>query len=169
MVSSKLKNIFHSKKIRKTLKKREFPAVGNSGKIGLIIDSKDLDSAGSLLEIYKDLEVEKGDFSIVVCGETNLDEKRINAEILKPDDLSVSGNFKSEKIRDFADGHFDLLICYLGKRNLAGTLLAAETKATKKFGNKPDEFGVFDVEISAANISEFQQEVIKYYRIFKRK
>ncbi|MCH4824192.1 hypothetical protein ML462_13520 [Gramella lutea] len=168
MVSSKLKNVFHSKKIRKTLKKREFPSERNSGRIGLIIDSGDLDSANFIFEIYKDLEIEKGDFRIVICGEVNPEIGEIDADVLRPDGISISGNFKSERIRDFAGTHFDLLICFFGKKNLAGILLAAETMATKKFGNKPDEFGVFDVEISAINIAEFQQEVIKYFRIFKR-
>ncbi len=168
MVSSTLKSLFHAKKIRQTVKNRSAFHGKNSGKIGLIIADQNLETSRPLLELHKLLEINDQDLKIIICHDQDPEIPGRNVEILKPEGVSVSGKFKSEKIRDFAKENFDFLICYFTERNLSGVLLAAETAAGKKFGNKPDEFDVFDVEIGAGNIEEFQQEVKKYFEIFKK-
>ena len=168
MISSKLKRIIYSKKIRNALKNKSLLDNESLDKIGLITDAKSLENKGDLLNLHKLLELKKEDLKIVVCGSgIKLDKPEV--EVLDPKELTVSGEFKAEGIREFVQDRFDFIICYFSEKNQVGSLLAAEVYGRVKFGNKPDEYGIYDVEINSGSADEFLEEVLKYYRIFKKK
>ena len=169
MITTKLKNIVFSKKIRKAINNKASLDRGISGKVGLIIDAENFENFKELSVIYRKLGLKKEDFSLVVCGSAHLLPENMDADFLDPKEITVSGEFKSERIRDFARDRYDFLICHLSEKNQAGYLLAAVTNAGIKLGNHPDEFGIYDVEIFSDSLEEFQHEVIKYFRIFKNK
>lgn len=164
----KLKSLIYTKRIRRTLGKKTFSNSGATGKVGLIIDTENLESKLLLKKLYQDLEVSKENFRIVVCGNQNELPETFEADVLKPKEISIAGEFKSAGIRDFASENFDILICNFTGSNIIGSLLAAETKASVKIGNKPDEFGIYDLEIDTNDIMVFQQEILKYLKILKR-
>ena len=140
-----------------------------SGRIGLILDGANIENKKPLLDLFSLLDIEKKDFKVAICGETSREIEGLEAEILRSDEISISGKFKSEAIRSFASQDFDFLICFFTRKNLAGALLAAESRAEIKIGNKPDAFSLFDVEINTADVEEFQQEVSKYIGILKNR
>ncbi|TRO67006.1 DUF6913 domain-containing protein [Christiangramia sabulilitoris] len=165
MFSSKIKSITCNRKIRKALRDRQYSARGNNTRVGVITDLADLRSFSGF---YKDLGIKTEDFSVVVCGsiaEQGIDLKNI---VLDPKEISLTGEFRSEPTKAFLRQDYNLLICYFSQENRGGSLLAAETMAGKKFGNKPDHYGIYDVEIYADSICEFKEEIIKYYKIFKK-
>jgi len=167
MISGNLKNIIYSKKIKKALDAKASSFNGGSGRTGLIIDAENFDSKLELTRLYNLIGIKEACFKIVVCGVSNKIQEDIDAAILDPKEVSVSGNFKSEAIRDFSKEPFDFLICYFSKKNRIGSLLAVESQATFKIGNSPDDYGIYDVEIKAKNTEVFQQEVLKYLKILK--
>lgn len=164
----KLKSLIYTKRIRRALGKKVFSNSGNSGKAGLIIDAENLESKWKLTDLYKDLGVNRENFRIVVCGNEIELPETIDADFLKSKEVSITGDFKSERIKDFANDRFDYLICYFTEKNIVGSLLAAETNASVKIGNKPDEFGVYDLEIDSKDVVIFRQEMLKYLKILKR-
>lgn len=168
MIAGKLKNIIHSKKIRRSLLNGRLSREGNSGKIGLIIDDEKFESGQKLIELYKFPGINKIDFKVVFCGNSDKIPENLEADVLTIKDISLLGDFKTESIRRFASEDFDFLICYFSENNTAGYLLAAESLANIKIGNSPDSYGIFDVEIHAKKIDVFQQEVLKYLKILKK-
>ena len=169
MITSKLKSIIYSKKIRKALNNKAISDMQNSGKVGLIIDAENFDRSKELLEIYSRLGINKKDLKLVICGSADLLPEGLDAEILNPKEISVSGEFRSEGIKDFARDRYDFLICYFSEKCQTGSLLAVITNAGIKLGNHPDEYGIYDVAIFSDSLEEFQQEVIKYFKILKKK
>lgn len=168
MITGKLKNLIFSRRIKKALRRDDFRSELNSGKIGLIIDAENAEDKKSLFQIYNDLDFEQQDLKIVICGTEVIVPEGLNADVLDPKEISTKGDFKSEVILKFKEENFDFLVCHFSKPSKAGCLLAAETKATVKIGNSPDDYGIYDVEIDAQEISVFQQEIIKYIKIFKK-
>lgn len=168
MISGRLKNRIYSKKIKKALLTNAISIDENSGNIGLIVDNKTFNSLSELAELYKLIGIKKECFKIVVCGSPKKISDKSEVSFLTPKDISVSGDFKSESIINFAEEGFDFLICHFSETNTAGSLLAAETKARIKIGNSPDTYSIYDVEIQAEEIEVFQQEVLKYLKILKK-
>lgn len=169
MIPSQIKNAFYSKKIRRTLKNRNRAHKNFDDKLGLITDINDVESLEIIAGIAGELRFKKEDFSIVLCDSEIVSSSNLDMLHLRSKEISASGNFKSEAIRAFASNSHELLLCYFTEKNIIGSMLAAETNARLIFGNKPDDFGIYDVEITAENAKVFQQEVLKYYRIFKTK
>ncbi|PTX43756.1 hypothetical protein C8P64_2289 [Christiangramia gaetbulicola] len=167
MINSKLKSIIYSRKIRKALNNKVSSDRSFSGKVGLIIDAENFEKTKRLFELYKDLGIDKKDLSIVVCGSKDEFPENSDFKILDLKEITVSGEFKSETIRGFARDRYDFLICHFSEKSQAGSLLAAVTNAGIKVGNHPDEYGIYDVEVFSNSLEDFQQEVIKYYRILK--
>lgn len=168
MISGRLKNIIYSKKISRALKKRTSLSNGSSGKIGLIVDAKNFQSKRGLTEVYKLIGIKKEYFKIVICGTPAEIPDDLKADILLPREVSISGAFKAEAIRNFSQEGFSFLICHFSEKNKIGSLLAAETKASVKIGNSPDEYGIYDVEVQTRELDVFQQEVLKYIEILKK-
>lgn len=166
MISLKLKSITRNRKIRKALRDRRYPENRDEGKVGLITDLAD---ERLLSGLYRDLKIAKDDFLIVTCKSGQELPKQGDKLILDKKEVSLTGEFRSEQIQDFLTKEFDLLICFFSEEYEAGSLLAAQTVAGRKFGNKPDPFGIYDLEILAHDPGEFKEEVIKYFRIFKKK
>jgi len=167
MIADRLKNILYSNKIKRTLSEKAVLSDASSGKIGLIIDAESFDSKQGLTGLYKSLGVKKSDFKIVIFGHSEIIPLSLEIDFLRPKEVSVSGCFKVEAIRDFAKGKFDFLICYFSEKSKIGYLLAAETNAAIKIGNSPDAYGIYDVEIQTKEINAFEQEVLKYIKIIK--
>ncbi|WP_148264586.1 DUF6913 domain-containing protein [Christiangramia forsetii] len=163
-----MKNIIYSKKIRKSLAESAFSFEGNLGKTGIIIDAESFASNQELTTLYNFIGTKEGCPKIVVCGTPDKISEDIDAVILDPKEVSVSGNFKAEEIRSFSKEPFDFLICYFSKKNRVGSLLAAESQVKFKIGNSPDEYGIYDVEVKANTMNVFQQEVLKYLKILKK-
>ncbi|SDR67939.1 hypothetical protein SAMN04488552_0456 [Christiangramia echinicola] len=168
MISSKLKRFFYAKKIRKVLKNKPLLDIESLDKIGFITDAESFKNNDEFLNLHKQLEHKKADLKIVVCG-SGIDLDRLQVEVLDPKEVTFSGEFKSAGIQNFIQEHYDFIICYFSENNLLGSLLAAEAYGRVKIGNKPDDYGIYDVEINSGNKEEFLEEVIKYYRIFKKK
>ncbi|MCM8570653.1 hypothetical protein NE848_14755 [Gramella jeungdoensis] len=168
MISGKLKSYFFSKKIRHALSEKSRPFNDFSGKAGLIIDAENLDEKWNLADFYRLVPLKKEDYSIAVCGSRESLPEDLDVPVLDPKEISVKGEFKSEAIRSFAEEGFDFLICHLSDKSTASVLLSAVTKAGVKIGNKPDEYGIYDVEIDSGDIEVFQQEALKYLKILKK-
>jgi len=150
------------------LNKEASSSNGNSGKIGLIIDAENFQSKRGLTDLYKWIGIKKESFKIVICDIPAEMPDELKADILIPREVSISGKFKAEAIQGFLQEDFSFLICYFSEKNKIGSLLAAETKASVKIGNSPDEYGIYDVEVQTKSIDVFQQEVLKYIEILKK-
>ncbi|MCB7479665.1 DUF6913 domain-containing protein [Christiangramia sediminis] len=168
MISGKLKNIICSNRIKRHLRKEAFSSNRNSGKIGLIIDAENFQSKRGLTDLYKLIGIKKESFKIVFCGIPAEMADELNADILIPREVSISGKFKAEAIRNFLQEDFSFLICYFSEKNKIGSLLAAEANANVKIGNSPDEYEIYDVEVQTKGIDVFQEEVLKYIEILKK-
>lgn len=168
MIPGKLKNIIYSKRIRKALGNKALGPDGNSGKIGLIIDAENFKYKRGLTDLYKLIEIKKNSFKIVICGTPSEIPDDLKADILIAAEVSISGEFKAKAIKNFLQEDFSFLICHFSEKNKIGSLLAAETKASVKIGNSPDEYGIYDVEVQTEQIDVFQQEVLKYIKILKK-
>ena len=168
MIASKLKDIVYSKKIRKALKNKLLHDNEFLDKIGLILDAESFKNYGELSNLHNLLGVKKEDLRIAVCA-SGIDVSKPGVAFLDPKEVSISGEFKADGIKDFVQDRYDFVICYFSEMNRSGSLLAAEACARMKFGNKPDRYGIYDVEINSGSLDEFLEEVKKYYRIFKKK
>lgn len=168
MISGKLKRIIYLKKIRRALSHDRMSPGELSGKAGLIIDAENLDEKWKLADFYRLVQLKKENFQIVVCGSRKNLPEDLDAVILDEKEISVTGEFRSEEIRNFTEEKFECLICYLSERTVASALLSALTSAAVKIGNKPDLYGVYDIEIDSQSIEVFQQEALKYLKILKK-
>lgn len=168
MITGKLKNIIYSKKIRTTLDNQGSPVDKTSGKIGLIIDAENFNSKEKLIDLYKLIGIEKENFKIVVFGAADKFPEKLEADFLLKKEVSITGEFIAESIRNFTKEKFNFLICHFSENNKIGCLLAAETSASVKIGNSPDEYGIYDVEVRTDDLEIFQQEVLKYLKILKK-
>ncbi|MCP9199741.1 hypothetical protein MKO06_07485 [Gramella sp. GC03-9] len=168
MIGSKIKAKLLPGLIRKAKKANARPLVSGSGRIGLIVDAKDLEKKSGLLKIHDLAGYPKKDCKLVICGSRKEIVDVNFPVILDPSEISIGGKFESEDIRNFIATEFDFLICNFSESCLHGMLLAASSKVSVKIGNSPDEFGVFDLEIEAENPDVFQQETLKYIEIFKK-
>lgn len=167
MISGKLKDFFVLKKIHQALKSERFYSEGLLGKAGLIVDSKNISEKSKLIELHKIVGLSEGQFKTVICGSRN-DLEEVSGMVLDPKEISLAGEFRSEEIREFSQDNFDFIVCYFSEANPVGALLAARTQASVKIGNKPDIFGIYDLEIDADSIDIFQKEALKYLKILKK-
>lgn len=168
MISGKLKSFICSKKIRRALSSNGLNDRGFSGKAGLIIDAENLEEKCKLADFYESAGLKKENFSVVVCGSRKNLPEDLAAIVLDPKEITITGEFRSDEIRSFAEENFDFVICYLSKTSIASALLAAVAKSKIRIGNKPDEYGIYDVEIDSNKVEVFQQEALKYLRILKK-
>ncbi|MDX1761608.1 MAG: hypothetical protein R3218_05585 [Christiangramia sp.] len=168
MIPAKLKQTIYSKRIRKAINGRVKNSNSGNGKIGIITDAEDTGEIRSLLKLSEELGFKNSKLKLVLSGTEAEIPGNVNGIYLNPKEVSISGKFRSEEIKSFAAENFEILICYLREKQNPGLLLAAESKASLVFGNSPDDFGLYDVEIKTGGIEDFQQEIKKYYRIFKR-
>ncbi len=167
MISGKLKDVFLVKQIRKALKSEKSDFEGFQEKAGLIIDVENIHEKRKLTEFHKLIGLPEKNFKTVVCGSRG-DLNEVSGMILDLKEISLGGYFKSEEIRAFSQENFDFIICHFSDVNPAGLLLAARTQASVKIGNKPDEYGIYDLEIDAGSIDIFQKEALKYLKILKK-
>jgi hypothetical protein len=168
MIPAKLKSLIYSNRIRGMLNKNVTSAGIRSEKIGLIIDAEDRKALSVLANLYKEAGIAKENFRIVLCGEAEDLPEGIVAAALKPREVSVTGEFKSVEIQKFAQEEFNYLVSFLPGKSQVGSLLTAVCHARIKFGNCPDDYGIYDVEINALKAEVFQRELIKYFKILKR-
>lgn len=169
MISGKIKNALYAKKIKNAVKSRAGSNVFASGKLGLITDAEDTETIKILASLPEELGFKTGDSRFILCDAeaeliTGLKYIRLNSK-----EVNTSGVFKSEAVKELFSEDFKLLICFFSEKQTAGTLLATRLNSGLIFGNTPDRFGVYDVEISAGSVRDFQQEVKKYFKIFKTK
>ena len=168
MISGKLKSYFYTKKIRGATAANRIAFDEYSGKAGVIIDAENFDEKWKLSEFYKLVQLKKEDFRIVVCGSRDSLPEDLDADVLDPREIGLMGEFKCEAIKGFSEEGFDFLICHFSGNSIAAVLLSAVTGAGVKIGNRPDEYGIYDVEIDSGEIEVFQQEVLKYLKILKK-
>ena len=167
MISGRLKSILYSRKIRRILGTKTSSSNAASGKAGLIIDAEDFDNKWKLAEFYRLAGIKKENFRVIVCSSAENSPEIPCADTLFPGEVSMKGDFKAAAIRDFAEEDLDFIICHFSESIIA-SLLTAVSKAAVKIGNSPDEYGIYDVEIDAADIDVFQQEALKYLKILKK-
>lgn len=138
-----------------------------SGKAGLIIDAEDFDNKRKLTQFYRLAGIKKENFRFIISGSVENIPEVNGAHILIPGEVSVKGEFRNQAVRDFSVENLDFIICHFSK-NISASLLAAVSNAAVKIGNGPDDYGIYDVEINAGKIEDFQQEALKYLKILKQ-
>ena len=164
MIPLKIKHAIYSRNIRKRLENRQ-RLLDAKANLGIITDAENPEVLRQMEDLSAMLGFSTENLNLVVCDAKPDSGSRIIP--LKSNEISTSGKFKSKALKDFVSKDYDLLICYFTKRQVPGALLAAEVKAKLIFGNKPDHFDLFDLEISGEGFEIFQQEIKKYYKIFK--
>ncbi len=85
-------------------------------------------------------------------------------------DISLGGLFKSERVTNFTEQHFDLLISYYDVQKPALLLVTKSSKAKFKVGFQTIDKRVNHLSINsiAENYSEFISELFKYLKILKK-
>ncbi|GAA4325893.1 hypothetical protein GCM10023115_39760 [Pontixanthobacter gangjinensis] len=168
MIPVRLKHAIYSRKIRKALNRKENSRENVNRKIGIITDAADGESIQKLVKLSGELGFKKEELKLVVLGANFEVSGMVKVIKLDTREVSASGKFRSQEILDFLAEEFELLVCYFSNKQELASLLAAEARSGMVFGNAPDNFGLYQVEVHAADLDIFQQEIKKYYRIFKR-
>ncbi len=165
MIPLTLRTILHSRKIRRMLEERPVVKGEDTKKIGVITDVKEPQVFADLCQIW---DIAEKNFRLVHCVSEKEAQNDESVLVLHAKEVGFKGNFRSEAIRNFAGDRYDFVVCYISDTCQAGALLAAQVNAKYKIGNAPDKFGIYDLEIHSGNVREFREEVLKYYKIFKK-
>lgn len=139
------------------------------GTVGVILDQKDFSDIGLFVNELKKRGVQKEAVSFLIFNHdksTNLSE----GISFKSSDFSSSGELRNEKVKEFLNKPFDMLINYYDTEAIILVWASAYSKARLKVGFSSIKTPVnhFSIELATNKYKEYIDELFKYIKLLKQ-
>jgi hypothetical protein len=140
------------------------------GKIGLILDSEDLELKESFQRLKEEMGVSDRDFHVITCKNKRLKNDIFHGPVFTHRDLSWNGKIKNGEVELFLEHDYHLLINYTEEENKLALLLVSLCRAALKAGRGTAAEDLLDLSIScpAGEPEVFIEELKKYLKIIKK-
>jgi len=142
---------------------------GNIQTVGILAESRLFEAYDFTKKLSENFKIKAEDFKVLLYENPNVDNINISYPGFYEKDFGLYGKIKSDKVKNFADTKFDILINYCPSTNLFANVLLIHSKAKLKAGfyNENDEFYAISVKVSDNKIDTFNEELTRYLNILK--
>lgn len=171
MISKIIKDFFLKRKVNKKLINYQLQVSLNKiVKVGVLIDGNYFTKQEALIDEIVKHGIAKE--NIEILSFVNKKNKTLleKFDYFFRKDITFGGLFKSERVTNFTDQHFDMLISYYDVQKPTLLLVTRNTKANFKVGFQTIDKRINHLTINtvAENYTEFISELFKYLKILKK-
>ena len=171
MISKIIKDFFLKRKVNKKLLNYQLQVSSDKiVKVGVLIDGNYFTNQEELISEILKYGIEKNNIEILSFVNKNKKTLLEKFDHFFRKDISLGGLFKSERVTNFTEQHFDLLISYYDVQKPALLLVSKSSKAKFKVGFQTIDKRINHLSINsvAENYTEFISELFKYLKILKK-
>lgn len=171
MISKIIKDFFLKRKINKKLINYQLQVSSDKiVRIGVLIDGNYFMNQEALVDEIGKYGIVKENIEILSFVNKNKKTLLEKFDYFFRKDISFGGLFKSERVTNFTEQHFDLLISYYDIQKPALLLVSRSSKAKFKVGFQTIDKRINHLSINtvAENYTEFISELFKYLKILKK-
>lgn len=171
MISKIIKDFFLKRKVNKKLINYQLQVSSDKiVKVGVLIDGNYFTNQEDLIKEIEKHGIAKENIEILSFVNKNKKTLLEKFDYFFRKDISFGGLFKSERVTNFTDQHFDMLISYYDVQKPTLLLVSKSSKAKFKVGFQTIDKRVNHLSINtvAENYSEFISELFKYLKILKK-
>lgn len=171
MISKIIKDFFLKRKVNKKLINYQLQVSSDKiVKVGVLIDGNYFTNQEALITEIEKQGIAKDNIEILSFVNKNKKTLLEKFDYFFRKDISFGGLFKSERVTNFTDQHFDLLISYYDIQKPTLLLVSRSSKAKFKVGFQTIDKRINHIAIStvAENYTEFISELFKYLKILKK-
>ena len=171
MISKIIKDFFLKRKVNKKLLNYQLQVSSDKiVKVGVLIDGNYFTNQEELISEILKYGIEKNNIEILSFVNKNKKTLLEKFDYFFRKDISLGGLFKSERVTNFTEQHFDLLIRYYDVQKPALLLVSKSSKAKFKVGLQTIDKRINHLSINsvAENYTEFISELFKYLKILKK-
>lgn len=161
--------------LKRTIKKLQTPAKASTfdeiQKVGLLIDSSQVDVSVSLYDTLKGAFPAHVKFQMVCYFDKPKEAVLVqNGLGISRRDFSIFGEIKNQQLKDFLNEDVDVLINYYDRKKAILLYITHHAKASLKVGLSQADVSDLDLSIgvSKENTSVFVAEFIKYLKVLKK-
>ena len=171
MISKIIKDFILKRKVNKKLLNYQLQVSSDKiVKVGVLIDGNYFTNQEKLISEILKYGIEKNNIEILSFVNKNKKTLLEKFDYFFRKDISLGGLFKSERVTNFTEQHFDLLISYYDVQKPALLLVSKSSKAKFKVGFQTIDKRINHLSINsvAENYTEFISELFKYLKILKK-
>ena len=171
MIYKIVKDFFLKRNVNNKLKNYQLQLSSNKiVKVGVLIDANYFMNQEELIEEIVKHGILRENIDILSFVNKNRKTILEKFDYFFRKDISVGGLFKSERVTNFTEHSFDLLISYYDIQKPTLLLVTRSSKAKFKVGFQTIDKRVNHLVINsvAENYSEFISELFKYLKILKK-
>lgn len=171
MISKIIKDFFLKRKINKKLTNYQLQVSSDKiVSVGVLIDGNYFTNQEVLIAEIMKYGITKDNIEILSFVNKNKKTLLEKFDYFFRKDISFGGLFKSERVTNFTDQYFDLLISYYDVQKPTLLLVSRSSKAKFKVGFQTIDKRVNHLSINtvAENYTEFISELFKYLKILKK-
>lgn len=171
MISKIIKDFFLKRKVNKKLINYQLQvSLDEIVKVGVLIDGNYFTNQEALLKEIEKHGIAKENIEILSFINKNNKTLLEKFDYFFRKDISFGGLFKSERVTNFTDQQFDLLISYYDVQKPTLLLVTKSSNAKFKVGFQTIDKRINHLSINtvAENYTEFISELFKYLKILKK-
>jgi hypothetical protein len=171
MISKIIKDFFLKRKVNKKLINYQLQVSPDKiVKVGVLIDGNYFTNQEDLIKEIEKHGIAKENIEILSFVNKNKKTLLEKFDYFFRKDISFGGLFKSERVTNFTDQHFDMLISYYDVQKPTLLLVSKSSKAKFKVGFQTIDKRINHLSINsvAENYAEFISELFKYLKILKK-
>ena len=171
MISKIIKDFFLKRKVNKKLLNYQLQVSSDKiVKVGVLIDGNYFTNQEELISEILKYGIEKNNIEILSFVNKNKKTLLEKFDYFFRKDISLGGLFKSERVTNFTEQHFDLLISYYDVQKPALLLVSKSSKAKFKVGFQTIDKRINHLSINsvAENYTEFISELFKYLKLLNK-
>jgi hypothetical protein len=171
MINKIVKDFFLKRKVKSKLENYKLQVSSNKiDKVGVLIDANYFTNQDVLIEEIIKYGILRENIEILSFVNKNKKTILEKFNYFFRKDISLGGLFKSERVTNFTEQPFDLLISYYDIQKPTLLLVTRSSKAKFKVGFQTIDKRVNHIVINtiAENYSEFISELFKYLKILKK-
>lgn len=171
MISKIIKDFFLKRKVNKKLKEYSLQEPPNKiVKVGVLIDGNYFQNQEELINEIAKNGIDKNNIEVLSFVNKNKKTLLEKFDYFFRKDISFGGLFKSERVTNFTNQPFDMLISYYDVQKPTLLLVTKSSKAKFKVGFYTIDKRVNHLSINtiAEKHDEFISELFKYLKILKK-
>ena len=171
MISKIIKDFFLKRKVNKRLINYQLQVSSDKiVKVGVLIDGNYFTNQEELIKEIEKYGIAKENIEILSFVNKNKKTLLEKFDYFFRKDISFGGLFKSERVTNFTDQHFDMLISYYDVQKPTLLLVTKSSKAKFKVGFDTVDKRVnhFIIKTLVEDFNEFVLELFKYLKILNK-
>ncbi|NHM02635.1 DUF6913 domain-containing protein [Flavobacterium difficile] len=171
MISKIIKDFFLKRKVNRKLANYQLQMSEDKiVSIGVLIDANYFSNQEALISEIEAQGIKRENIEILSFVNKNKKTLLEKFDYFFRKDITLGGLFKSERVTNFINKNFDLLISYYDVQNPTLLLVTKGSKAKFKVGFHTIDKRIHHLSINTIveNYSEFISELFKYLKILKK-